>query len=99
LLAFFRRLIGLRREHDALATGARRVVHLDDAAGTYAYVRKTDHDRVAVVFNIGLEPCTLRLHLPEFPASAKDRLNSNPVAVAGDFVEVYCASGAGAFVA
>lgn len=98
LLAFFRRLVRLRREHAVLAKGTRRALHVDDAAGTYAYIRESEHGSVLVAFNIGDEPRALRLAAPRLPASAKDRLYGNPVTVDGGVVELYCAGGSGAFV-
>jgi cyclomaltodextrinase / maltogenic alpha-amylase / neopullulanase len=58
LLAFYRALIALRRDHAALQHGARVLVHLDAAAGTYGYLRTPGDGRepmggdVAVFFNL-----------------------------------------------
>jgi cyclomaltodextrinase len=61
LKAAFRRLVSLRRDHPALWQGARRTLHLDDAAGAYAYSREDGRERATVVLNLSDE--TRKLHV------------------------------------
>lgn len=67
LLAFYRALTRLRRAHPVLRDGTRRTLHLDEHAGTYAYVRSAErHDaEVLALFNLSPEERTIVL-----PASA-----------------------------
>jgi alpha-glucosidase len=59
LLSLYRRLIGLRRTHPALATGACRSV---DATGDIlAYLRDAMGERFAVVLNLGAAPGSVAL--------------------------------------
>ena len=95
LREFFRRLVHLRREHSALRGGARRVVHLDDTAGTYAY-RRGD---ALVALNTGAEPRTLRLPAGGLPKDAADRLNGQRVTRDGNWLDVHLAGQSGVFVA
>jgi cyclomaltodextrinase len=52
LLAFYRWLIRLRREHPVLWRGKRHTVHLDSANGTYAYARSGEGQVVTVCLNL-----------------------------------------------
>jgi glycosidase len=67
LLRFYRQLIQLRKQNPVLARGSRRCVHLDERAGTYAYVRSSVGDvfpapgDIYVVFNLGDETQTIPL--------------------------------------
>jgi glycosidase len=63
LRTFYQALIRLRREQPALRHGPRRTVHLDAAAGTYAYERGTagGADRLLVVFNHSAHERTVAL--------------------------------------
>lgn len=67
LVAWFRQLIHLRRERPALWRGDRRTVHLDAAAGTYAYARSIEgtDDVVIVGMNLSDEPQTFTASLAE----------------------------------
>ncbi len=68
---WYRTLGRLRGEHEALRTGDLRFVHADDAAGTLAYVRRTDEDAAVVVLNLGEEERTVEVSLAGvLPASA-----------------------------
>ncbi|HNS40061.1 MAG TPA: alpha-amylase family glycosyl hydrolase [Promineifilum sp.] len=59
LVEHFRQLGHLRREHPALWRGRRRTLHLDPAAGTYAYAREGGDDGVIVALNMSDEPRAL----------------------------------------
>lgn len=59
LLAFYRDLIQLRRNHPALWRAPRRTIHLDPVAGLYAYTRQTDDDAILAAFNLSDVPQTL----------------------------------------
>jgi glycosidase len=52
LLDYYRWLIHFRRQHPVLWRGDRRTVHLDDAAGTYAYVREDEQESIIVALNL-----------------------------------------------
>ena len=56
LSAYFWYLSHLRREHSALWRGDRETLHLDSAAGTYAYVREDGTGAVVVGLNLSDEP-------------------------------------------
>jgi glycosidase len=58
LSAYFWYLIHLRRDHPALWRGQRRTLHLDSAAGTYAYVREDGREAVVVGLNLSDEERT-----------------------------------------
>jgi glycosidase len=51
LLAHYRRLIAMRREHPALQVGAYRTLVADDSTGLFAFERTEGDDRVIVVLN------------------------------------------------
>jgi glycosidase len=99
LLAYFEALIALRHQHRVLREGARRVVHLDAAAGTYAYVRETPSERVLVAFNLSAAACALTVRLADVPAEARDLLNHNSVDVSETTVTLKLPPKGGAFVA
>jgi len=73
LLAFYRALIRLRRGHAALRRGRRATMHLDAAAGTYAYTRALDEQEGAaegapelvIALNVGDGARTVILPAPE----------------------------------
>ena len=56
LSSYFWYLSHLRRGHPALWRGARETLHLDTAAGTYAYVREDGSESVVVGLNLSDEP-------------------------------------------
>jgi cyclomaltodextrinase / maltogenic alpha-amylase / neopullulanase len=102
LVEYFRRLGRLRRSHPVLAEGARKLLHLDSAAGTYAYLRAADPAHpapgdVLAAFNRSPEPRTLSIPLPGL-ASPADLLNDQPVRLSGERVEITLAPYSGAFV-
>lgn len=51
LLAHYRKLIAIRREHPALRIGDYRTVLADDSTGLFAFERSHGNDRVLVVLN------------------------------------------------
>ncbi len=94
---YFRRLIALRQRHPVLQSGSRRVLHLDAAAGTYAYVREGDGECVVVAVNLSSQTRVLRLPV-RLASHAFDHLNHSVVTVAADFVEVTLSAQSGAFI-
>jgi cyclomaltodextrinase len=95
---FFRHLVALRRAHPALLDGARRVLYLDVAAATYAYVREGTTP-VIVVVHMGNSPTELRLPRAGLPASATDKLGGHPVWVTGEDLTVKLPAQSGAWIA
>jgi cyclomaltodextrinase / maltogenic alpha-amylase / neopullulanase len=67
LLGYYRALVAFRRAQPALRRGAWRTLHVDGAAGTYAYLRslpdRPDED-IVCVFNLGEREHTIALDLP-----------------------------------
>ncbi len=92
LLAYYRRLIALRRAHPVIWQGARTTVHLDEAARTYAYAATgAGLPGLLTVLNLGGEPRTLQVPLPgtrAAPAALRDHLNAHEVEPTGDAVRV-----------
>jgi cyclomaltodextrinase len=52
LLDYYQWLIQFRHQHPVLWRGSRRTVHLDETAGTYAYVRSDERESVIVAMNL-----------------------------------------------
>ncbi len=74
LVAYFRRLGGLRRAHPALRGGTRRLVKLDNDTGIYAYLRETPAERLLVAVNNST--CSGTIELPQNLAkAAREQLN------------------------
>jgi glycosidase len=61
LLAFYRDLIKLRRDHPALWRGQRQTVFLDAAAGTLAYLRADEEEQLLIALNASDERRTLKV--------------------------------------
>lgn len=80
LIAFFRRLVALRKAYPALRRGVRKVVHLDAAAGTYAYLRQLESEKLVAAFNLSEDPQTLQLDLPTV-TQASNLLNDQQVQI------------------
>jgi glycosidase len=83
LLAYYRRLSALRREHPAIREGERMILHLDAVAGTYAYACTSVHprarqDTVLVALNTSSLPATLFL-----PVARSDVPSSSTAMEAG----------------
>jgi cyclomaltodextrinase / maltogenic alpha-amylase / neopullulanase len=53
---YYRHLVHLRRQHPALWHGSRQTLHLDEAAGTYAYSRSDKNETLIVAFNLSDQP-------------------------------------------
>ena len=98
LREFFQQLVALRRTHPALLDGARRVLHLDTAAGTYAYVRQGAVP-VVVVVNMSNLPTELLLPRVGLPDSAIDKLNGHSVRMTGEQFTVMLPAQSGAWIA
>jgi cyclomaltodextrinase / maltogenic alpha-amylase / neopullulanase len=64
LLAFYRWLIDLRRQHPALWQGARRTLHADKVTGTLAYVRHDEPEAVLVGLNASAEAQMIEFDWP-----------------------------------
>ena len=95
---YFARLAALRRSHPVIVSGSRRTLHLDAAAGTYAYLRSGADGALLVAINNGTAPQTLRLPAAGLAADAGDRLNGCPVWREGDALLVELPPRGGAFV-
>jgi glycosidase len=52
LKEFFRWLVHFRRQHPVLWQGVRKTIHLDETAGTYAYLRKDEQENIIVAINL-----------------------------------------------
>jgi glycosidase len=85
---YFRRLALLRQAHPALQTGTRHLLHLDSAAGTYAFAREGDAEQVVVAVNLSAAPASLSLPVRGFNPDAWDRLNDCRVRVTAEAVQV-----------
>jgi cyclomaltodextrinase len=61
LLAYYRALGRIRREHPALWRGARTTLAVDTPPGTWAYARVDGDDFVLVILNVGQEPAEVSI--------------------------------------
>jgi alpha-glucosidase len=59
MLTLYRRLIGLRRDHQALQRGAWKPLCVQGDA--LIYLRKAEDRRLLIALNIGSEPCAILL--------------------------------------
>ncbi|HEX9117251.1 MAG TPA: alpha-amylase family glycosyl hydrolase [Anaerolineae bacterium] len=104
LVAFFRRLIALRRGHPVLPVAKRRLLHLDAAAGTYAYLAGDPRSErfgagdVIAAFNLSAERRSIYLGVPG-AAAVSDLLNGHDVVTEPDGLGVRLAPWGGAFIA
>ncbi len=64
---YFRKLIHFRRDHPVLWNGLRETVHVDNEAGTYAYLRRNDRETILIAFNLSDQPRQLTLAGREIP--------------------------------
>ena len=62
---YFRRLLHLRRDHPVIWQGQRETVHLDAAAGTYAYTISNDTESILVLFNLSDHERTFAIRFPD----------------------------------
>ncbi len=93
LLGFYRRLIHLRRERRALRHGSRRTVHLDAAAGTYAYLRSLPEDQTGGSEDV-LSAFNLSEHTRAIPLDLRTRGPGWQVLLATDHADARQASSA-----
>ncbi len=75
---YFSRLAALRRNAPALVYGDRQLVHLDQAAQTYAYLRTSDRQKVLVAFNASGRSQPVRIAVT-LPHTAVDRLGNQKI--------------------
>ncbi len=64
LFVFYRRLIHLRRAHPVIWQGQRQMLHVDAAAGTYAYAVQNAAEAVVVALNVSDTPHQISVTLP-----------------------------------
>ncbi|WEK56286.1 MAG: glycoside hydrolase family 13 protein [Candidatus Cohnella colombiensis] len=61
LLAFFKQLIHLRRNHRALRDGTYEVAHASAGSPAFAYIREADGERFAIVLNAGSRKASVQV--------------------------------------
>ena len=64
LYMYYRRLIHLRRAHPVIWQGQRRTLHVDAAAGTYAYAAQNADEVIVVALNLSDSPHQISVTLP-----------------------------------
>ena len=78
LLAFYKELIGLRKNHSSLRRGIRTTVHADDRV--LAYRRSDDKESLVSVLNVSGQESMIELALTEttlaFATSAECKLHA-----------------------
>lgn len=83
LLAYYRRLIALRRAHPAVWQGTRTRLYLDEATGLYAYASiAPGQPGLATLLNLGSAAQSLQVTLPPgttVSGAPRDLLNDHPV--------------------
>jgi hypothetical protein len=94
---YFRRLGQLRRAHPVLWSGSRRLIHLDAANGTYAYLLENGREKVLIGVNLSGSSRTFAVQGTGFQ-SVKDQLNGNRVNARGDELEIHLTPKSGAFI-
>ncbi len=62
---YFRNLLYLRRDHPVIWQGKRETVHVNAAAGTYAYTISDDKESILVVFNLSDQERTFTIRFPD----------------------------------
>ncbi len=70
LAEYFRSLVALRKTYPFLAGGERHTLHLDEAGGTYAYLRSGGQGQALVLLNTSREERTLKLRVENLHGSA-----------------------------
>jgi len=76
LFRFYRKLIEIRRNHEALRRGAVRTFLVDDAQKLYAFSRQYKQDEVLIILNTDDHEHTLTIASPWHSASkVRDVLN------------------------
>ena len=106
LLDYFRRLGALRKQFSGLASGRRKVVHLDVQKGTYAYFRTSETDSILIAVNTSRRSQTIEVPISlqqrrdsEIAPTLEDLLNGNRVTVSEDAVSISLPAQSGAFIA
>ena len=106
LLGYFRRLGTLRKQFSVLASGLRKIVHLNVQKGTYAYLRTSETDAILIALNTSRRsqtidvPISLGQHRDgETAPTLEDRLNGNSVTVLENSISVSLPAQSGAFIA
>ncbi len=97
LVEYFLHLVHLRKSHPCLKSGSRRTVHLDARAGSYAYLREKDEERLLVLLNLSEQPRELTIKLSGFDG-AVDFLNNQRVISDGEQVSILLLPASGAVV-
>ncbi|MHC5111564.1 MAG: alpha-amylase family glycosyl hydrolase [Planctomycetota bacterium] len=83
-LAWYRRLIAIRRQHGSLRTGSFETLLINDDADTWVFLRRSDDDQVLVVVNASDEARRVAVTLPAYTArSWRNLLIDNPVEPGG----------------
>ncbi|MYC75636.1 alpha-amylase [Candidatus Poribacteria bacterium] len=102
LLDYFRRLGALRKRFSVLASGMRKVVHLNVQKGTYAYLQASAEGEVLVALNTSRCSQTIDVAISlgqDRDSTLKDQLNENRVTVSEDGISVSLPAQGGAFIA
>ena len=99
LLDYFRRLGALRKQFAVLASGRRKVAHLDVQKGTYAYLRTSETQSVLIALNTSRRAQTLKVPIALRHTRVKDLLTGTAVKVSEGYVEVSLPAQSGAFLA
>ena len=94
---YYRQLNGLRLQYPVLQSGDRRVVWLNQADGTYAYIRLGASSMVLIAINMSTSPRTLSIPNPGF-IKVSDILNGNPVEIVDKTMEIHLSPKSGAFI-
>ena len=99
LLDYFRRLGALRKQFSVIASGRRKVVHLNVQKGTYAYLRTSETRSVLIALNTSRCSQTIDVPISSFQPSVRDLLNGNRVTVTEDSISISLPAQSGAFIA
>ena len=106
LLGYFRRLGTLRKQFSGIASGLRKIIHLNVQKGTYAYLRTSETDSILIALNTSRRSQTINVPISlrqnrdsEIAPTLEDRLNGNPVTVSEDSISVSLPAQSGAFIA
>jgi alpha-glucosidase len=75
MLTLYRRLIELRQSNDALQAGD--LIRLPASEGVVCFARQTEHDRAAVLINLGDDPAVVPLSLPGAAGKALPLLSTD----------------------
>jgi cyclomaltodextrinase / maltogenic alpha-amylase / neopullulanase len=80
LHAYYRWLIGLRRQHPVLVNGRRQTLHANDERATYVYGRYNNRETILVAFNLSNSPQTITVpgHTFHLPALTGELIGNRP---------------------